>query len=115
VRGDRRRTVEVVAGLVHNATKYAPEGTRISIGISRHSDRAIVRVSDQGRGVAPPDRGRIFEPYVRAGDPTSAPGSGIGLYSSRRTIEAQGGDLWYEEADGGGSVFAFSIPLAGSA
>ena len=113
VRGDRRRTIEVVAGLVHNATKYAPPDTRISVSLVRDHDRAVVRVADEGPGVPPPDRGRIFEPYVRAGDPASTPGTGIGLYSSRRSVEAQGGDLWYEEADGGGSVFAFSVPLAG--
>jgi len=113
VRGDRRRTVEVVAGLVHNATKYAPEDTRIAVSVTRDRDRAVVRVADEGPGVPPPDRGRIFEPYVRAGDPSRAPGTGIGLYSSRRSVEAQGGHLWYEEADDGGSVFAFSIPLAG--
>ena len=55
---------------------------------------------------------RIFEAYVRVGNTQKAPGTGIGLYASRRMVEAQGGDLWYEDRDGGGSVFAFSIPLA---
>src|ERR671936_2594793 len=53
VRGDRRRTAEVVAGLVHNATKYAPEGTKITVRIERADDRAIVRVQDEGPGVPP--------------------------------------------------------------
>ena len=110
--GDRRRTGEVVAGLVHNATKYAPAGTRISVRISRGKGRAIVRVGDQGPGVKPEDRRRIFEPFVRAGDSSAVPGSGIGLYASRRVVESQGGDIWYEDAPGGGSVFAFSVPLA---
>ncbi len=112
VRGDRRRIAEVLAGLVHNATKYAPEGTRITVRIERRSDRAILRVADEGPGVAPPDRQRIFEPYVRAAAHAEAPGSGIGLFASRRVVEALGGDIWYEENAGGGSVFAFSVPLA---
>jgi K+-sensing histidine kinase KdpD len=112
VRGDRRRTAEVVAGLVHNATKYAPQGTRIAVTIERDDDRAIVRVQDQGRGVPLNERSRIFEPYARGAGNDEVPGSGIGLFASRRVVEGQGGDLWVEDAPGGGAVFAFSIPLA---
>ena len=111
-RADRRRTAEVIAGLIHNATKYAPAGTRIAVRLSRGRDRAIVRVADEGPGVRPEDRRRIFEPFVRAGDSSAVPGSGIGLYASRRVVEAQGGDIWHEDAASGGSVFAFSVPLA---
>ncbi|HEY6202887.1 MAG TPA: GAF domain-containing protein [Candidatus Limnocylindria bacterium] len=111
VRGDRRRTAEVLAGLVHNATKYAPEDTRIAVKVERRRDRGVVRVTDEGPGVAAQDRARIFEPYVRAAAHAGLPGSGIGLFASRRVVEAQGGDIWYEENAGGGSVFAFSVPL----
>jgi K+-sensing histidine kinase KdpD len=112
VRGDRRRTAEVVMGLVHNATKYAPEGTRITVRIERADDRAIVRVQDEGAGVPAQDRTRIFEPYARGAAHQDFPGSGIGLFASRLVVEAQGGDLWVEDAPGGGAVFAFSVPLA---
>jgi K+-sensing histidine kinase KdpD len=109
VRADRRRVGEVLAGLVHNATKYAPERTRITVRLERRADRAIVRVSDEGPGVLPQERQRMFEPYAR-GDHAGVPGTGIGLFSSRRVIEAHGGDIWYEEGDG--ATFAFSLPLA---
>src|SRR2546422_5592600 len=112
VRGDRRRTAEVVAGLVHNATKYAPEGTRISVRIERGSDRALVKVQDEGPGIAPQDRARMFEPYARGAAHGDVPGSGIGLFASRRVVESQGGDIWFEDAPDGGAVFAFSVPLA---
>jgi len=112
VRGDRRRTAEVVAGLVHNATKYAPQGTRIAVKIERADDRAIVRVQDQGRGVPPNERSRIFEPYARGAGNDEVPGSGIGLFASRRVVEGQGGDIWVEDAPEGGAVFAFTLPLA---
>ena len=111
VRGDRRRTAEVVAGLVHNATKYAPKGTRIAVRIERGDTRAIVRVQDEGPGVPPPERARIFEPYARGAGNDDVAGSGIGLFAARRVIEAQGGDLWVEDAPERGAVFAFSIPL----
>src|SRR3989441_1341445 len=112
VRGDRRRTAEVVAGLVHNATKYAPQGTRITVRIERGDDRAIIRVQDQGRGVPPNERTRIFEPYARGVGMDEVPGSGIGLFASRRVVEAQGGDIWVEDAPEGGAIFAFTLPLA---
>ena len=111
VRGDRRRVSEVLSGLVHNATKYAPEKTRITVRLERKPDRAIVRVVDEGRGVPPHERPRMFEPYAR-GDHTEIPGTGIGLFASRRVIEAQGGDIWYEEGPNGGATFAFSVPSA---
>jgi K+-sensing histidine kinase KdpD len=111
VRGDRRRTAEVLAALVHNATKYAPEETRIGVKVERRRDRGVVRVLDEGPGVGSQDRTRIFEPYVRAAAQAGLPGSGIGLFASRRVVEAQGGDIWYEDNAGGGSVFAFSVPL----
>ena len=111
VRGDRRRTAEVVAGLVHNATKYAPKGTRINVRIERGDTRAIVRVQDEGPGVPPPERARIFEPYARGAGNDDVAGSGIGLFAARRVIEAQGGDLWVEDAPERGAVFAFSVPL----
>lgn len=112
-RGDKRRTAEVVAGLVHNATKYAPAGTAITVSIAKEKDRAIVRVADEGAGVPPEDRRRIFDPFVRLGSDEIS-GTGIGLFSCRRVAEAQGGALWYEDrADGAqGSVFAFSVPLS---
>lgn len=109
-RADRRRVGEVLAGLIHNATKYSPADTRISIRIERRADRAIVRVSDEGPGVPPQERARIFEPYSRGAAHADVAGTGIGLFAARRVIEALGGDIWYEEG-ATGATFAFSVPL----
>ena len=113
VRADRRRVGEVVAGLVHNATKYAPQGTRITVRMEKRDGRAIVRVSDEGRGVPPEERPRLFEPYARGASHQEIPGTGIGLFASRRVINSLGGDIWYEDAPDHGATFAFSIPMAG--
>ena len=56
-------------------------------------------------------RARIFEPYARGAGNDEVAGSGIGLFAARRVIEAQGGDLWVEDAPERGAVFAFSVPL----
>jgi K+-sensing histidine kinase KdpD len=111
VRGDRTRTAEIIGGLLHNATKYAPEGTTISVAVGRDGDHATVRVTDEGPGVPPEDRERIFHPFVRGnGASRTASGSGIGLYACRRLVEAQGGRLWYEDQDGRGAMFVFTLP-----
>src|SRR5207244_3323698 len=78
----------------------------------RGSDRALVKVQDEGPGIAPQDRARMFEPYARGAAHGDVRGSGIGLFASRRVVESQGGDIWFEDAPGGGAVFAFSVPLA---
>src|SRR5207253_250204 len=100
---DLRTPLSVIRGYLDqlaekNGTKYAPEGTRITVRIERGDDRAIVRVQDEGPGVPPSDRARIFEPYARGAAHEDLPGSGIGLYASRRVVEGQGGDLWVEDA-----------------
>ncbi len=113
VRGDRAKTAEVVGGIIHNATKYAPEGTTISVAVARDGEHATVRIADEGPGVAKEDRERIFHPFVRGnGASDGVPGSGIGLYACRRIVEAQGGRLWYEDANGKGAAFVFSLPLS---
>jgi K+-sensing histidine kinase KdpD len=113
VRGDRRKTGEVLGGLLHNATKYAPAGSTITVGVSKDGERATVRVADEGPGVQKVDRERIFHPFVRGdGAAQGVPGTGIGLYACRRIVEAQGGQLWYEDGEGGGAAFVFSVPLA---
>ncbi|MBI2983488.1 MAG: GAF domain-containing protein, partial [Chloroflexi bacterium] len=112
VRGDRRKTAEVIGGLLHNATKYAPAGTAITIVVTKDGERATVRVADEGPGVPKDERERIFHPFVRGnGAGRDTPGTGIGLYACRRIVEAQGGRLWYEDANGHGAAFVFSLPL----
>ena len=115
VRADRAKTVEIIGGLLHNAAKYAPEGTAITVGVAKDGDHASVRVADEGPGVPREDRERIFHPFVRGNDASrTVPGTGIGLYACRRMVEAQGGRLWYEDADGKGAAFVFSLPLSPS-
>jgi signal transduction histidine kinase len=68
----------------------------------------VVTVRDSGVGVAPDDVERIFGMFTRAGG--EAEGSGIGLAVCRRVVEAHGGRIWVEQAEGGGSAFRFTLP-----
>jgi signal transduction histidine kinase len=72
----------------------------------------VIQVHDQGEGILPEDQQRIFDKFVRAPRSLTTPvrGSGLGLYISRRYIEAMGGKLWLERSGlNEGSVFAFYL------
>jgi CheY-like chemotaxis protein len=73
-----------------------------------------VTVSDNGIGIAPEDRERIFDSFEQAGRArTQSEGTGLGLTLSRRIVERLGGHMWLESVVGAGSTFGFAIPLGG--
>ena len=115
VLGDDRRLGQILRNLVSNAAKYSPEGTevQVSLGISADRRSAIVQVRDEGPGIPPPERSRLFEKFARLSTAGSTRGSGLGLYISRGIINDHGGEIWADWPAGGGSVFSFSVPLSG--
>jgi signal transduction histidine kinase len=111
--GDRDRLVQVVINLVSNAVKFTPAGA-VRVAVARDGDHVRVEVADSGRGIAPEDRERIFEPFRQASDtvPDGPRGTGLGLPISRQIVEAHGGTMSLESAPGTGSTFWFRIPVA---
>ena len=71
-----------------------------------------ISVEDEGPGVSPVDRQRIFDPYVRLSREDVPGGLGLGLAISRRIVEAHSGAIAVAERDSGGSRFAFQLPAA---
>jgi NtrC-family two-component system sensor histidine kinase KinB len=125
VRGDAARLSNVLTNLLVNALKYSPPGGSVSVRISSGqiaggTGRAPlqVTVTDEGPGVPPEFRERIFEKFFRVehhlGDGRKAVrGTGIGLYLCREIIKAHGGTIWCEPGDGGrGTRVAFTLPQA---
>jgi signal transduction histidine kinase len=104
-----RRTLQILLNLVNNAIRYSPDGTAIRIEIETVGNAALVSVIDQGAGVAPEDREKIFEKFERLGRSGDG-GSGLGLYISRRLARAMGGELAVFEAEGGGARFTLRLP-----
>lgn len=102
----------VLRNLLGNAAKFAPPGSTISIGAERTGDEVTVSVSDEGPGVEPEDRERIFEQFQQTGGGKAKGGSGLGLSIARRYVELHGGRIWVEERPGGGARFCFSLPDA---
>jgi signal transduction histidine kinase len=109
VDGDPRQLRRVLQNLVGNAIKFrGTEPPRIELSAARGSQEWIVSVRDNGVGVDPGDSTRIFGMFSRAHP--DAEGMGIGLAVCRRIVEAHGGRIWVEAAEGGGSAFRFTLP-----
>lgn len=107
------RAIEIaVINLVDNALKYAPEGKRVSVVMHDGPSGPEVRVADQGPGIAPEDRKRIFERFVRGKSASGKQvrGSGIGLSLVKHIAEAHGGSIRVEDASPHGSVFTLRVP-----
>ena len=82
-----------------------------SQGVVRNGDKAFLAVRDHGSGVDPQDRDRIFRRFERATNPRNVSGLGLGLFISRQIVEAHGGRLTVEGAQGGGARFVVALPL----
>lgn len=100
-----------VANLVRNAIAYSGKAEPVVVTVSRRGDSATIVVHDRGPGPDPSDRERIFEPFVRGPNaPGNPPGSGLGLYLTRRIVAAHGGFVNASTADGR-SAFRVELPL----
>lgn len=110
VRADPARVRQAVANLLDNALKYTPPGGHVALHVRQEDDHGLVTVTDDGPGVAPADRERIWDRLYRGDASRSERGLGLGLSVVRAVAEAHGGAAAVEEAPGGGARFAFRLP-----
>ncbi len=117
VYADRERMEQVLVNLVDNAVKFSPGGCDVETTVARHGSEVQVSVRDQGLGIPRDKQARVFERYYRAhaGTPEDYGGIGVGLDMSREIVNRHGGRMWFESEPGAGSVFSFTLPLAGAA
>jgi two-component system heavy metal sensor histidine kinase CusS len=107
----------LIRNLLENAIRHSPRGGRVRLeALPRASDVQMV-VTDEGPGVAPDLRERIFEPFFRcAAARADASGAGLGLAIARSIARAHGGDLWVDGSNAsGGARFVVRLPLGGKA
>lgn len=109
LRGDPRSLRHLLRNLVENARRHAP-GAAPEVEVAREGGGAVVRVLDRGPGLAPEERERVFEAFVR-GAGASPQGAGLGLALARLIARHHGGDVAWLPRAGGGSVF--EVRLAG--
>jgi len=107
---DKARLEQVVTNLLSNAIKYGA-GAPIAINVRTFDGRARLAVRDEGIGVSPSERGRIFERFERAVSAKHYGGLGLGLYIVRRIVDAHGGQIAVESAPGAGAQFVVELPL----
>lgn len=115
VLGDETQLLQLFQNLIANAIKYRSDTPpEIHISAELLDQEWVFSVADNGLGIAPADRERVFDMFERA-HPAAHPGAGIGLATCRRIVRRHGGRIWVDDNQPGGSIFYFTIPLAESA
>ena len=109
IKADRTRIVQVLMNLLDNSINSSQEGIiSVTTTIDPDSNSITVSVKDTGSGINPDIIPRLFSKFAT----TSEKGTGLGLYISKKIIEAHGGEIWAENnKDGEGATFAFTLPL----
>lgn len=111
VLADRQRLVQVFVNLLTNAAKYSPEGSLIVLTVARRGSEAHVSVQDQGVGIPADALPRLFSRFFRVeGTAARVQGVGVGLYITRRIVEAHGGRITVASEPGRGSIFTVILP-----
>lgn len=114
--GDREKLKSIFDNLLSNAIKYSPWGGTIEIGLAREQGRAIVDVRDQGPGIDPRERGKIFDAFYQ-GRPTPQSallqGSGLGLAIAHAYTRLHKGSIEVVDSKHGAHI-RVALPLAGA-
>ena len=105
------RLGQVLSNLLHNAIKFTPEGGQVVLSATQKADIVEFSVQDNGIGIPADDLTRIFERFYKADQARTEGGTGLGLAIARHLVEAHGGRIWVESAEGRGSTFYFTIPI----
>jgi two-component system sensor histidine kinase KdpD len=113
IRADAAQLERAFANLLENARRYSA-GLPVHVHARRTGPRVVVRVVDQGPGIKPADRERIFEPFYRGPQANGQhwTGSGLGLAIARGFVEANGGQISAESLPGQGTSFVVALPVS---
>jgi PAS domain S-box-containing protein len=109
---DKTAMGQIMGNLMDNALKYLDPGRpgELEITAAQTETETIVRVKDNGRGIAADDVSKIYEIFRRLGE-QNVPGEGMGLAYVRALVRRHGGRIWCESEPGKGSVFSIAFPL----
>jgi signal transduction histidine kinase len=110
---DPHRLDQVLTNLIENALKFSPVETPVTLAAQRRDGSIAFSVADRGVGIPRGERARIFERFHQAdaASTRNAEGAGLGLYITKRLVEAMGGTIEVESEIGEGSVFTVLLPV----
>jgi signal transduction histidine kinase len=111
---DPERISQVLSNLLGNAGTHTPPGTVVSLTAKRHGQRVRFEVTNEGPPIPPEEMDLIFEKFGRgrAAVDNRTAGTGLGLYLSRRIVEAHGSELWVNSTLEHGTTFGFDLRVA---
>ena len=114
VEADGKTLRLALSNIIHNAIRYAPENGQIEIRTGREGGRAFIDVMDDGPGIPPEERERVFERFYRLDKARSRAegGTGLGLAIAKWAVEANGGTIAFQDSDRGGACCRITIPLS---
>ena len=110
-RGNEEMMNHVWVNLLNNAIKFSPQGGTLTVRLVREGDAAVCSVGDQGPGMDPDTRRRIFEKFYQGDTAHATEGNGLGLSLVKRIVDLCGGSVDVESAPGEGSTFTVRLPL----
>ncbi len=111
IEADGTRIRQVLLSLITNAIQLSRENNAINVRAEVRDNELLIQVKDHGTGIPPAEISDVFEEYYQATSRGDANGPGPGLHICRQIIEAHGGRIWAESAEGQGSTFSFTLPL----
>ncbi len=114
VLADPDRIDDILTNLLDNAVKYSPQGGQIRVEARPAVDQLIISVNDEGVGIPQSQQASVFDKFHRVdmSDARQSYGYGLGLYITRKLVEAHGGEIWVDSKPGKGTRFSFTLPLA---
>ena len=114
VEADADRIAQVLANLLTNANKYAPEGAQVGLAATRVGDEVEFAVSDNGPGLGEEELDHVFDRFWRAqsGETQEVGGTGLGLAIAKSLVELHGGAISANSTQGEGATFRFVLPIA---
>jgi PAS domain S-box-containing protein len=114
VYADPERVTQLLSNLVGNALKFTPAGGQVEVRVQPYGEGVLVSVVDNGDGIPADQLPHVFERFFQVSSPRmgSRHGAGLGLPIARGIVEAHGGTIWIESADGRGTTVRFTLPAA---
>ncbi len=113
--GDRALIEIALQNLLHNALKYSPPESQVSVSLACVRGAVHIDIVDRGHGVPSADVERIFEKYFRSDTVATVAGSGLGLHLAREIARRHGGDVLLAENSTQGAKFSLVLPIGGPA